>query len=356
MNQKKFKLGTSIARARVLKARYVYSLKQNSGTVQTLYRRRLLRALLDIKILCRRSISISMYTFNLNSYSNEECLRDFRFLPTELPRTCILLRRLAYPSRWADLEHVFGFHSSRMSEVFYECAESLYKRHGALVTTLRKDLLQSRASLYAEAIHQAGGPLDCCVGFIDGTKLRITRPKGFHLLQRSVYSGHKRQHCYNFQTISTPDGLVFYIYGPMEGRRSDIYLYHVSGLDRLLREYLKIGEKQYCIYGDQAYVHRPWMQVGFKRKYATAEQLEYNNQMNGTRIAVEWSYGEVKASWATLDFSRKMQAQKLPVGLLYIVAVLLRNFKTCLGHTTLSGGHFSCAPPTLEEYVATETE
>jgi len=91
MNQKKFKLGTSIARARVLKARYVYSLKQNSGTVQTLYRRRLLRALLDIKILCRRSISISMYTFNLNSYSNEECLRDFRFLPTELPRIMSLV-------------------------------------------------------------------------------------------------------------------------------------------------------------------------------------------------------------------------------------------------------------------------
>jgi len=210
MNQKRFKLKKSIARARVLKARYSYSLKYNSVIVQSFYRRRLQRALMDIKLMCRRSFNISMYTFNLNSYSYEECLRDFRFLPTELPRimflvgfegvtsrngyvvnpmtaTCILLRRLAYPSRWADLEHVFGLYSSQMSEVFYECAESLYKNYGNLVTTLRKDLLQRRAPLYAEAIEQAGSPLDCCVGFIDGTKLRITRPQGFHLLIATIF-------------------------------------------------------------------------------------------------------------------------------------------------------------------------
>lgn len=64
---------------------------------------------------------------------------------------------------------------------------------------------------------------------------------------------------------------------------------------------------QYCIYGYLAYVLRPWMQVGFKRKFTTAQQLEYNDE---TRIAVEWSYGEVKASFVTLYFERKSKDRR----------------------------------------------
>lgn len=95
-----------------------------------------------------------------------------------------------------------------MSEVFYGCAESLYATHGECVTTLRKDLHQS-ASMYAESVQNAGAPLDSCVGFTDHIKLRITRPQEPNLLQRPVFSGQKRQHSYNFQTISTPDGHMF---------------------------------------------------------------------------------------------------------------------------------------------------
>ena len=60
-----------------------------------------------------------------------------------------------------------------------------------------------------------------------------------------------------------------------------------------------INGRQFCISGDQACVLRPWMQVGYKRKHATAGELAYNAEMNGKRIAVEWSYGAVKSSFAT---------------------------------------------------------
>lgn len=46
-----------------------------------------------------------------------------------------------------------------------------------------------RVSLYAEAIKAKGAPLDKCVGFIDGTNLRVSRPGGH--LQRYNCSGHK---------------------------------------------------------------------------------------------------------------------------------------------------------------------
>lgn len=374
MNQKSFQLHRVLAKRRQLLRRYQRCLRGGSTFLQAVYRRRLRRICRDIKMIRTRSMEISSHVFNINGYSNEACLRDFRFLPHELPKiselvdfggrtsrnryicapmtaTCILLRRLAYPTRWADLEHMFGMHKSRPSEVFHEAVNSLYANHAELVTTFRTDLLRERASLYSKAVEESGGPLDCCVGFIDGTKLKIAKPGGPAVIQQSVYSGHKRQHCLTFQTVSTPDGLIFHIYGPMEGRRSDNYLYYKSEIDSFLQDNMKIDGKQYCIYGDQAYVLRPWMQVGYPRRQATPEQLRYNAEMNAARIAVEWSYGEVKASWATQDYARKLQTGTVPVGKLYILCVLLRNFKTCLGHSTIATGHFQCTPPTLEQYI-----
>ena len=79
----------------------------------------------------------------------------------------------------------------QISEVFNDCVQSLYYNCGHLVTTFRGELLRERAALYAEAVMAAGGPLDSCVGFIDGTKIRITRPGGPPVLQQAVYNGRR---------------------------------------------------------------------------------------------------------------------------------------------------------------------
>jgi hypothetical protein len=42
--------------------------------------------------------------------------------------TCILLRRLATPCRWADLTIEFGRHSSKLSEVFCCALDSFYDK------------------------------------------------------------------------------------------------------------------------------------------------------------------------------------------------------------------------------------
>ena len=84
----------------------------------------------------RRSVLIRSSSFNLNFISEEECLSNFRFRRAEIGRialllggpgllirqlssrsrrsfnsieaTCIILRRLASPCRWSDLELMFG--------------------------------------------------------------------------------------------------------------------------------------------------------------------------------------------------------------------------------------------------------
>ena len=95
------------------------------------------------------------------------------------------------------------------------------------------------------------------MAFIDGTKIKICRPGGQSANQRSVYSGHKRVHCLVSQTLSTPDGLIFHIYGPVEGRHSDRYMYRASDIEKWLRETLLIDGVQYYICGDQAYTIKP---------------------------------------------------------------------------------------------------
>lgn len=97
------------------------------------------------------------------------------------------------------------------------------------------------------------------------------------------------------------------------------------------------------------------MQIAYPRFTATEEQLDYNKAMNAVRIAVEWSYKEVKESFTINDFKRKLRVREAPIGLLYINAVLLRNFKTCLGHGGLVASKFVTQPPSLDRYCTIAT-
>ena len=184
--------------------------------------------------------------------------------------------------------------------------------------------------LYEERISAKGCLMEGCVGFIDGPKLHMSRPGGQNLIQRAAYSGHKRFHCLNFQTITAPDGIILHLFGPLEGRRHDSTLYRSSGIDRGLGEILMANGLQHCIYGDPAFLHRPWLQVGFKGPALDEDKKNFNRSMNQARICSKWRYKDIKLHSASIDFSRKMKALGSPISLLYIFAALFINFKICL--------------------------
>ena len=157
------------------------------------------RDILRIRI---RSLYISCNSFNLNMYSDEWSLRDFRFQVKHIGRIsacmgwisgkterngykcdpitayCIVLLKLASPCRWKDVEYLFGMHAPALSEVFWEVVETFVEGKGYLLTDLREGMLADRAELYADSIKNAGAPLDSCVGFIDCTEIKMTRPGG----------------------------------------------------------------------------------------------------------------------------------------------------------------------------------
>lgn len=264
VNQKDFKLTVTKKKVTRLQRLFRMSLQLPLTSFQVRLYRKMRYALTDLGLITERSRQICTSLFNLNAISDELSLILFCFTKAEIPKvmnlvnwsagvtsrngyvcesmtaTCVLLRRLTYPSRWVELEEMFGMHSSALSEVFYECAWSLYEGYESLLTTFRTEIMVERAPSYADAIHRQAGCLDKCVAFIDGTKIRMCRPGGGGTLQRSVYSGHKRVHCLVYQTLNTPDGLIFHLFGPMEGRKPDGYMYRAYNLEEWLRDTLLI--------------------------------------------------------------------------------------------------------------------
>jgi len=187
-----------------------------------------MRVGLHIRRSLQRSERVRAVEFNLNVFSQQEALTNYRFLVSDMGRLsavlslnvdmtrcryhvtrieclAIILCRLASPCRWTDLALFFGRSASALSEIFFRGAEELLAQWGHLLTTWRAGLMTERAPVYAHCITGMGALLHGCVGFIDGTAIRVVRPGGG--LQRACYSGHKRCHAIKFQSICAPDGL-----------------------------------------------------------------------------------------------------------------------------------------------------
>lgn len=79
------------------------------------------------------------------------------------------------------------------------------------------------------------------------------------------------------------------MHGPEVGCRHDMTLYRQSGISAILEQELVIDGKQYCIYGEAAYILRSGLQTAFPRALTTPKQLEYNTGMSAVHESVEWT-------------------------------------------------------------------
>jgi hypothetical protein len=186
------------------------------------------------------------------------------------------------------------------------CTRTLEQSGRVLLSSFRS------AREYARSVDNKGSPLDSVVTFIDGTGIEIARPKGTS--QRATYSGLKRHSCLKFQAISAPDGLVLHFFGPVEELGHDIFLYKESGIDDNLGSSLVISNRQFYLYGDPAYILRPYLQVGFKGSSTTPEEIAFNSSMSKVRVTAEWAFRNVKQYFTHVDVPRKIRLRVTPAG------------------------------------------
>ena len=185
-----------------------------------------------------------------------------------------------------------------------------------------------------------------CVGFIDGTLNPTARPgQG---LQEVVYNGKDRVHGLKWLAVALPDGLILYLFGPIEGRHHDSYLLALSGLLALLEQ--RFGAHPYCIFGDVAFplsarLITPWRDSDIQYLH----QQHFNRAHKAVRVAVEWSFRQIKARWPQLKRKDTQQILRSPLRPLYVVATLLSNAHTCL-YGNQTSGYFNLKPVTLDQY------
>lgn len=72
--------------------------------------------------------------------------------------------------------------------------------------------------------------------------------------------------------------------------------------------------------------------------------------MSSVRVTVEVFFKEVNKYRSAVDFKRKMRIGIGPVGLVYLVAIILINIRNCI-HPNQISQYFNCIPPTLNEYL-----
>ena len=272
---------------------------------------------------------------------------------------CILLRRLRYPCVYYDMIPIFGRSEAQICRVVNEMITLILSKWKDTIYC-NIELVRKRLSLYAQAIVQKGSPLGKVWSFADGTKITTCRISATSTLefedgtgmnlQKTIYSGHKRQHCLNFQGLTTPDGLCIHFFGPIEGSRHDMTLLRESNLLQFSDARENIFN-DYLIYGDPTYASSRWIVSGFKGNDFDESKKHFNKAMSSVRQGVELNFGRIKTLWAFVTFGRQKKIMLSNVGGAVVVAVLLTNCHCCYYNGNQISSYFNLQPPSLEEYL-----
>jgi len=191
-------------------------------------------------------------------------------------------------------------------------------------------------------VFEKGKALKDCWGFIDCTIRGICR---LTLWQRTDYNTHHKHHAVKYSAVKCPHGLIYHLYGPVEGRRNDNMLLRQSGLLERLENHASC----FGLYSDPAYpVSQVLCSPVSRLELGFAEQ-EFNRPMSSCRECVEWGFADIIRLWAYLDYDKEQALFKTAIGRQYRFGTLLTNIHICLygSETSL---YFNCAPSLLCTY------
>lgn len=149
-----------------------------------------------------------------------------------------------------------------------------------------------------------------------------------------------------YSAVKSPNGIIYHLFGPYEGRRNDNHLLRESGL----KDGCLVHAPEFCIYGDPVYSVSTVLQSPFSNLDITEKEKTFKKAMASCRECVEWGFADIIRLWAYLDYKRGQKLLNAPLGMEYRVAVLLTNIHICL-YGSETSHYFKCFPPLLSEYL-----
>ncbi|KAF4038818.1 DDE superfamily endonuclease [Phytophthora infestans] len=210
-----------------------------------------------------------------------------RFSATEA--VCLLLERLSYPRTLEDLQARYDRFKSAL------CRMTIYMIH-RILKAAKKQILFSRTTTderlqnYLQAFKRRGVPDELRVwSTIDVVKVANCRPTHD---QQAQFSGHKKYHCFKYQTLEAPD----------DGRRGDGYILRASNLLPFLGGHAVIRRNEYLVFADSAYPNNNIMMTMFRGRNLTPWATAFNKRMAKVRVSVEWGYAQMAQNFAFLDW------------------------------------------------------
>lgn len=159
-----------------------------------------------------------------------------------------------------------------------------------------------------------------------------------------------------YQAVTSPCGLIEFLWGPVQGRHHDSWMVLHSDLDVKLAEFCtplpEEGRGNFYLYGDPAYRPSPFLLRGSRRHTRLSpEDLDIQVRMNAVRVSVEWGFKEVTQCFPAINYRTGQRLLLSPVGLQYKVAVILTNAITCFRGGNQTSKFFLCPPPSIEEWI-----
>ena len=225
----------------------------------------------------------------------------------------------------------------------------LLARTHLLTSDMCAAFLTRNALKYSSFTETKCTALSRCFGFVDVTVIGIARP-GLSAGQNSAYNGHKRRNAPKFQILTGTGYLILHAHGPLEGFRHDWALYVRGDLEGQLEAACHVGGVQFLVHDDSGYNHLVYLDTPFSDSNLIAAQRMSSGSTSAVRVTVGWMCSEVRLYWTVAGVSRNMRFGESPVGFIYIVALIITNFRNCL-YSNTGSQYLACPLPSLEEFL-----
>jgi hypothetical protein len=265
----------------------------------------------------------------------------------------IVLRRLAVPDRWTDLEFILQQTFQWLCEVYQHTLTQLCSVYGLVVCGLDVVRLLPRLGEFAECVSSltdGEGETDVvCV--VDGKFGHTCRPRnktGDN--QRAVYNGHYRGHGVKLQGVLWMDGTMNAFVDT--GRVHDSTLLSNSNfLEKFSVMYINgQSNRPAFVYGDPAYGTGTHLKRKGKGNNRSDAQKRRDIAMMSVRGLVEKCFAKLVMLFSHLDFKKKLKLWQTNTCDEFLVGVLFLNLHTCIYGSQMNA--LTCIDaPSVREYL-----
>lgn len=152
--------------------------------------------------------------------------------------------------------------------------------------------------------------------------------------------------------MTTLDGSLLSLYGPVEGRWHDLRLMRQIGWEVSHRGPLINYSENFNLYADSSFMKRSYLIVSCNAATLYNAETQFNSDMSAVIVTLEWSYRDVKQSSSATGVICSLKHQKFFVGRMFNANNLLLKIAMCL----FKGGYveacFDCKTFIHTEYLA----